>query len=77
MEMNYTTIYTYGHTDSLTVWEAVPDMVPRMFMEASTVEMCTKYDKQHLDELSTVDYEYWQRYRVGCIKREGFEEGIP
>lgn len=48
-------------------------------MEYSALEDCMKRGEDAEGDLlwTAVDYGGWQAGRVGCIKREGFEEGIP
>jgi hypothetical protein len=77
--LGYTALYSFGYTEALTIYLAVPDLVSRILMEYSALEDCMKRGEDAEGDLlwTAVDYGGWQAGRVGCIKREGFEEGIP
>lgn len=77
--LGYTVLYSFGYTEALTIYLAVPDLVTRILMEYSALEDCMKRGEDAEGDLlwTAVDYGGWQAGRVGCIKREGFEEGIP
>lgn len=78
--LGYTGLYAYGHTEALTMWLAVPEMITRFIMEASDLEACIARDEKHQTNHLHNDHGEWQemqQVKVGCIKKKGYEEGIP
>lgn len=78
--LGYTGLYAYGHTEALTMWLAIPEMITRFIMEASDLEACIARDEKHQTNHLHNDHGEWQemqQVKVGCIKKKGYEEGIP
>lgn len=77
--LNYTLLYTYTHMETLQIYQQIPDMIPIIIFEGSELEKCIA--RNDTTEAETDDGSLpglWQKPdRIGCIKREGFEEGIP
>jgi len=73
--LNYTLLYAYGTMDALTMYQAIPDLIPVVILESATLKNCIDRNTTTADE--TDDGEGAWQTDVGCIKRKGFEEGIP
>lgn len=63
--------------EALSIWLTIPELVERVIMEASDLEGCAHRTPAHQDIGRPEDYADWQHNRIGCIKRAGYEEGIP
>ncbi|GFZ42607.1 hypothetical protein JCM24511_00324 [Saitozyma sp. JCM 24511] len=73
--LNATLLYTYSAMDTLLIYQAIPDLVKMVIWEGSLYENCYKRnDENHLEQGADGG---WQTGKKGCIKRTGFEDGIP
>lgn len=65
--------------DALQIYQAIPDLVPIVIFEGSDLDDCIKRNRETADQTDTVETPgTWQPLdRIGCIRRKGFEEGIP
>lgn len=82
--LNYTLLYTYGHMDTLLIYQHIPDNVKTVIWEGEQLRRCmarneTHYDKSAFpgDELDHSPGDWQNDLKKGCIKKEGYEEGIP
>jgi DNA mismatch repair protein MSH3 len=65
--------------ETLQIYQQIPDLIPIIIFEGSELEKCVARNDETEDETDDDSSPgLWQRPdRIGCIKREGFEEGIP
>jgi DNA mismatch repair protein MSH3 len=76
--LNATVLYTYGAMDTLFIYQAIPDLVKIIIWEGSEYDKCFKRnDANHLETERDGADGSWQTGKKGCIKRTGFEDGIP
>lgn len=75
--LGYTAFFAFGHMEALSIWLTIPELVERVIMEASDLEGCAHRTPAHQDIGRPEDYADWQHNRIGCIRRAGYEEGIP
>lgn len=77
--LNYTLLYAYSAMEVLQIYQQIPDLVPIIIMEGAELTKCAQ--RNATNEYDTGDDSVpglWQSPdRIGCIKRKGFEEGIP
>lgn len=52
-------------------------MVKHIFFEAGDLELCYQREAQVNENIRDGDFGDWQHVKIGCIKKPGFEEGIP
>ncbi len=78
--LNHTLIYTFGVMDTLHVYQSLSDMISIVIWEAALLDKCVKRNNENYQESEFPDQAAtgeWQVGDKGCIKREGFPEGIP
>jgi hypothetical protein len=77
--LNYTLLYAYGAMDALQIYQQIPDLVPVVILEGDALAGCVKRNAETASETDSNDAPgTWQAPdRIGCVKRPGFEEGIP
>lgn len=76
--LNYTLLYAYGHMDTLIFYQTMPDLVKVIIWESKDFQDCMKRNEaNHVDLEEDFAKGTWQTGTKGCIKKEGFEEGIP
>jgi hypothetical protein len=75
--LSYTLLYGYGAMDVLQMYQAIPDLVPVVIVESASLSYCIRRNFDNADELDDDgNLGTWQD-NVGCVKRQGFEDGIP
>ena len=82
--LNYTLLYTYGHMDTLMIHQHIPDLVKVIIWESEQMRRCMARTGTNHDMTKLSDEEWvhspddWQKdMKKGCMKRQGFEDGIP
>jgi len=72
-------LYAYGAMEALHIYQTIPDMIPIVIFEGSELDNCINRSPSHIDDTENdATPGYWQpRDRIGCIKKRGYEEGIP
>lgn len=77
--LNYTLLYTYGIMDTLLIYQSIPELIPIILWEGSWYEKCRKrMEDNYLETEDIWAPGTWQNGSTkGCIKRIGFESGIP
>jgi DNA mismatch repair protein MSH3 len=64
--------------DTLMIYQAMPDRVAMIFWEGSEFDKCRDRDETNYLQTETEHTPgQWQTGKKGCIKKEGFDEGIP
>jgi hypothetical protein len=71
-------LYTYSAIETLFIYQTIPERVQLILWEGGDFDDCllrneTNYRKMDKSWASGG----WQTERKGCIRREGFEDGIP
>lgn len=74
--LNYTLLYAYGPMDTLQMYQAIPDLIPVVIMDSVTLQDCIDRNINTADRTGDDGEGDWQT-KIGCIKRKGYEEGIP
>ncbi|CAD6581105.1 MAG: hypothetical protein TREMPRED_002924 [Tremellales sp. Tagirdzhanova-0007] len=80
---NFTLLYTYQPLEALLVYQAIPELIPLVFLESADLDQCLKLSRidQQATEASTSPIEGIDQNepgeKVGCVKQVGFESGIP
>lgn len=78
--LNYTIIMTWGHMDTLMVYQRIPEMVPIILWEQGEFKRCQERNDENYLELEKYDIESpgdWQKGKKACMQTEEFPEGIP
>lgn len=82
--LNYTLLFTYGHMDTLMIYQHIPDLVKIIIWESAQMKRCMARDENNFNSSLIPDDEmshspdHWQKdMKKGCMKRKGFEDGIP
>jgi hypothetical protein len=82
--LNYTLMYTYGHMDTLLIYQHIPDLVQVIIWESEQMKRCmgrteTNHNMTELkgDEMIHSPDDWQKDLKKGCMKRAGFEDGIP
>jgi hypothetical protein len=78
--LNYTLLYVLSDSEMLLIHQAIGDMIPVIFSQPSILEHCIERNNtNYLDiDWRTGFPPDWQRPgHHGCIKKQGFEDGIP
>ncbi|KAK8846595.1 hypothetical protein IAR55_005681 [Kwoniella newhampshirensis] len=78
--LNYTLLYAVDDSEMLFIYRSIPDLIPILLLQPSNVEKCVArnnsyYLDQNLASGFPIDWETPGRH--GCVKRVGYEEGIP
>jgi DNA mismatch repair protein MSH3 len=63
--------------ESLQMYQAIPEMIPVVILEGATLDKCIKRNDDAADETDDEGLTGKFQDKIGCIKREGYEEGIP
>lgn len=63
----------------LFIYQSIPDLIPIMLVQPGTIDKCIARNNSNYLDLESAGFRTdWQRPgRHGCVKKEGFEEGIP
>ncbi|KAH8823008.1 hypothetical protein DL96DRAFT_1559781 [Flagelloscypha sp. PMI_526] len=79
--LNYTLFYTFGSMDTLLIYQNIPPRLKpnvRILWEDSTFKNCVlRNDTNYLEHEEFFAGGEWQLGKQACIKRHGFEDGIP
>jgi DNA mismatch repair protein MSH3 len=61
------------------IYQSIPDMIPIALVQPDVIDRCiARNNSNYLDLESSGFRTDWQRPgRHGCVKKEGYEEGIP
>ena len=61
------------------IYQSIPDMIPIMLVQPGTIDRCIERNNSNYLDLDSAGFRTdWQRPgRHGCVKKEGYEEGIP
>lgn len=66
--------------DTLLIYQSLPDMIPIVIWEGQLLERCIErtddnyLSSEYADQFATGE---WQTGTKGCIKKKGFEDGVP
>ncbi|ORX41229.1 hypothetical protein BD324DRAFT_613760 [Kockovaella imperatae] len=80
---NFTLLYSYKTLETLLIYQSLSDIVKLVIMEAGNLEECMKLHSmtgaQAQTAMPSLDGLKWldDDEQVGCIKRVGYEQGIP
>ncbi|KAK8861557.1 hypothetical protein IAR55_002379 [Kwoniella newhampshirensis] len=78
--LNYTLLYSAGPMDTLTLYQGMPDKVAVILWEGGGLKECLarNEDTWQEQEVAHTSGKFQEAEgRFGCMKREGYEEGIP
>ncbi|WVQ74576.1 hypothetical protein IAR50_004177 [Cryptococcus sp. DSM 104548] len=78
--LNYTLLYTTHAMETLTLYQSLSDRVHNIIWEGTELDKCVKRTKDTWESTEHVEGPgTWQQEdgRFGCIKRPGYEDGIP
>ena len=80
--LNHTLLYAFGHMDVLFLYQALASIVsiPVVIVDAVYLDSCVSRSDSNYRELESAETYApgdWQTGVKGCVKRKGFEEGIP
>lgn len=77
-DLNYTNLFAYGALDSMFLYTYLGDLVEVVIMEVDQSKVCFERNNTHTQPENTRITGKWQAEgRRGCLKRTGYEEGIP
>lgn len=77
--LNYSTIITLGHMNTLLVYQHLPEMIPAIIIEGATLQVCIERNETNYAALETKENRpgIWQTGKKACVQRPDFPEGIP
>lgn len=77
--LNYTVLYALSDVEMSFIYQSIPDMIPMMLVQPDVIDRCiARNNSNYLDLESSGFRTDWQRPgRHGCVKKDGYEEGIP
>ncbi|WVW80125.1 hypothetical protein I302_102100 [Kwoniella bestiolae CBS 10118] len=80
--LNYTLLYTFESMDTLTLYQGLGDKVQTILWEGNQLDACSKRNESNWetfenDHTSGAFQNQTEVKKFGCIKKEGYEEGIP
>jgi len=76
--LNYTLLFSYGAMDTLLIYQYLPELVRVIIWEGSILDDCVRRNEDnYLDTEPHFAPGQWQVGKKGCIKKPGFENGIP
>lgn len=79
-QLNHTILITWGHMDTLLVYQHLPDMIPAILWEGGEFKRCQMRNETNYLELEAMEVESpggWQKGKKACMQAEDFPEGIP
>ncbi|WVQ79142.1 hypothetical protein IAT38_001237 [Cryptococcus sp. DSM 104549] len=78
--LNYTLLYAFGPMDTLTLYQGLASRVALVIWEYTELQRCLHRNETSWEELETpLSRGTYQQDegRFGCIRREGYEDGVP
>ncbi|WRT65680.1 uncharacterized protein IL334_002625 [Kwoniella shivajii] len=79
--LNYTLLYTFAPMDTLTLYQGLSDRVKTIIWESIELKKCMKRNETNWESLedghSPGKWQNTTTGRFGCVRRTGYEEGIP
>nr|XP_019012094.1 uncharacterized protein I206_02933 [Kwoniella pini CBS 10737]OCF50875.1 hypothetical protein I206_02933 [Kwoniella pini CBS 10737] len=79
--LNYTLLYSFGPMDTLTLYQGLKDKVQTILWEGGELKRCLARNETNWETLENDftpgTFQNTTSNRFGCIKRLGYEEGIP
>jgi len=78
--LRYTVLYALTDPEMSFIYQSIPDLVSLLYVQPNTLDDClARNNSNYLDLRLEGDFPTdWQTPgRHGCVKRPGYEEGIP
>jgi hypothetical protein len=78
--LNHTVLYAVTDTEMNFIHLSIPDLVKLLYVQPQTLEDCLKRDASNfldLKQQATFPTDWQRPGRHGCVKKRGYEEGIP
>lgn len=78
--LNHTLLYAVQDTEMSFIYSSIPDLVSTLLVESNILEAClNRNDMNYLDYAHDISFppDFMHPGRHGCVKRPGYEEGIP
>lgn len=77
--LNYTILYAVSDVEMAFIYQSIPDMIPILLVQPGTIDRCIERNNSNYLDLDSAGFRTdWQKPgRHGCVKREGYEEGVP
>lgn len=78
-ELNMTTLITFGHMETLFIYQSLPDLIPVVIWEGGNLRRCIARNSTNHIEMEQKDEESgaWQHGIQGCIQTPHFPLGVP
>jgi hypothetical protein len=78
-DLGYTILYGLGHMEALLIYQYLPELIDIIIVDTKTLRECiSRSAENYLEQEDPLAPGLWQdEDRIGCIKKDGFEEGVP